>query len=57
MQPTIVAAGEGASATNHDLNQWIEKLKKCEAIGELEVKALCNRAQEILTEESNVVHV
>ena len=38
----------------NDLNRWIEKLKRCETILEAEVKALCNRAKEILGEESNV---
>ena len=42
------------SATNYDVNQWIEQLKKCEYIKESEVKALTNRAKEILLEESNV---
>ena len=42
------------AATNYDVNQWIEQLKKCEYIKESEVKALCNRAKEILLEESNV---
>jgi len=32
-------------------------LKKCEYIKEADVKALCNRAKEILQEESNVQHV
>lgn len=40
-----------------DLNQWIEQLKKCEYIKESEVKALCNRAKEILIHESNVQNI
>lgn len=43
-----------AGTTNHDVNLWIEQLKKCEYIKENEVKALCTRAKEILQEESNV---
>ena len=43
-----------ATTSNHDVNQWIEQLKKCEYIKENEVKALCTRAKEILQEESNV---
>lgn len=46
-----------ATASNHDVNQWIEQLKKCEYIKENEVKALCIRAKEILTEEHNVIVV
>ena len=34
--------------SNHDLNQWIEQLKKCDYIKEADDKALCNRAKEIL---------
>lgn len=40
--------------TNHDLNAWIEHLKKCDYIKDADVKSLCNRAKEILIEESNV---
>ena len=39
------------------LDQQIEKLLKCELIKESEVKALCNRAREILVEEANVQRV
>lgn len=49
--------GAGGTPSNHDLNQWIEQLKRCETIQEADVKALCNRAKEILQEESNVQHV
>ena len=41
----------------YDLDQWIEQLKKCEYIKESEVKTLCQRAKEILIEESNVQNV
>ena len=40
-----------------DLDRQIEQLRRCEYIKESEVKSLCNRAKEILTEESNVVKV
>ena len=40
-----------------DLDEQIERLKKCEYLKEAEVKALCERAQEILSEESNVQRV
>lgn len=46
-----------AGPTTNDLNAWIEHLKKCDQIKDADVKSLCNRAKEILTEESNVVHV
>ncbi len=37
-----------------DLDEQIERLKKCEYLKEHEVKALCGRAREILNEEANV---
>ena len=40
-----------------DLDRQIEQLMKCEYIKESEVKALCDKAKEILSEESNVVKV
>ncbi|KAL4500545.1 hypothetical protein ABPG72_002969 [Tetrahymena utriculariae] len=40
-----------------ELDQIIETLKKCECIKENEVKNLCNKAREILVEESNVQRV
>jgi len=40
-----------------DINTWYETLKRCGYIKEAEVKALCNKAKEILIEESNVQHV
>ncbi|KAK9808048.1 hypothetical protein WJX73_009001 [Symbiochloris irregularis] len=40
-----------------DLDRWIEQLKRCEALKESEVKELCERALDILVEESNVQRV
>lgn len=40
-----------------DLDAWIEKLKRCEYLKESEVKMLCDKALEILVEESNVQRV
>lgn len=40
-----------------DLDRWIEQLKRCEPLKELEVKQLCQKALEILVEESNVQRV
>lgn len=40
-----------------DLDKQIEKLKRCELIKESEVKALCQKAKEILIEEANVQRV
>ncbi len=40
-----------------DLDQWIEQLKNCESLTEKEVKLLCEKAVEILVEESNVQRV
>jgi serine/threonine-protein phosphatase 4 catalytic subunit len=41
-------------SSTSDLNKQIEQLKQCEYIKEIEVKALCNKAKDILLEESNV---
>lgn len=40
-----------------DLDRQIEQLKNCEIIKESEVKALCAKAKEILSEESNVQRI
>lgn len=40
-----------------DLDEQIERLKRCEYLKESEVKALCAKAREILIEESNVQRV
>ena len=37
-----------------DLDNWIEKCKRCEHLAEEELKALCDYVKEILVEESNV---
>lgn len=44
-------------ASISDLDRQIEQLKRCEYLKELEVKALCARAREILVDESNVQRV
>nr|PVC50553.1 serine/threonine protein phosphatase pp-x isozyme 1 [Theileria orientalis] len=40
-----------------DIDRDIAQLKKCEYLSENEVKLLCNKAKEILIEESNVQYV
>lgn len=40
-----------------DLDQFLEQLKNCQFIKESEVKALCLKAREILTEEGNVLQL
>jgi len=37
-----------------DLDEWINRVKKCEHLAEEELKALCEYVKEILIEESNV---
>ena len=39
------------------LDQWIEQLKRCEPLAEKDVKVLCEKALEVLVEESNVQRV
>eukprot|EP00891_Asterochloris_glomerata_P004506 jgi/Astpho2/4506/Aster-00103 len=40
-----------------DLDRWIEQLRECKPLKEPEVKQLCEKALEILVEESNVQRV
>lgn len=40
--------------TAQQLDGWIEQLKRCEYLNEIEVKSLCEKARELLVEESNV---
>jgi serine/threonine-protein phosphatase 4 catalytic subunit len=44
-------------AGQSELDRWIEQLKRCEPLKENEVKILCQKALEILVEESNVQRV
>lgn len=44
-------------AGQSELDRWIEQLKKCEPLKENEVKVLCQKALEVLVEESNVQRV
>jgi serine/threonine-protein phosphatase 4 catalytic subunit len=44
-------------AGNSELDRWIEQLKRCEPLKEHEVKVLCQKALEVLVEESNVQRV
>jgi len=40
-----------------DLDRQIEQLKRCEFLKESEVRELCNKAKEILIEESNIQYL
>jgi hypothetical protein len=40
--------------SSSDVDTWIEKLYQCKSLTELEIKLLCEKAREILLEESNV---
>jgi serine/threonine-protein phosphatase 4 catalytic subunit len=51
-------AGQAAKMVSiSDLDEQIERLKRCEYLKESEVKALCDKAREILIDESNVQRV
>jgi serine/threonine-protein phosphatase 4 catalytic subunit len=39
------------------LDQQVEQLKRCEYLKESDVKSLCQKAREILVDESNVQRV
>lgn len=40
-----------------DIDRDIEQLRRCEYLSEAEVRLLCNKAKEILIEESNIQRV
>lgn len=40
-----------------EIDEYIEKLKKCDYISEKEVKKLCEKAKEILVNEENVIYL
>ena len=40
-----------------ELDRLIEQLKQCEPLAEKDVKVLCEKAREVLVEESNVQRV
>ena len=43
---------------NLELDSFIEKLRKCEYIqDDRSVKALCDKAQELLSKEENVIYL
>lgn len=45
------------ASSQSDLDRQIEQLKRCEYLKESEVKALCQKAREILVDESNVQRI
>jgi len=57
MSPSSSIANIHSSSTNNELDEQIERLKRCEYLKESEVKTLCLRAREILVDESNVQRV
>jgi len=61
MATSSTSGGSGSSSSSgpsaSDLDRQIAQLRKCEIIKESEVKALCQKAMEILMEESNVQRV
>jgi len=57
VQNAAVPKAQPASATSHNLDQQIERLRNCEYLKEEEVKQLCIKAREILVNESNVQRV
>lgn len=50
------AAGE-QNRFNKELEQWIEQLMECKQLTEAQVRQLCDKAREILINESNVQDV
>ena len=54
-----ISSGAGGDMIqfNKDLDQWIEQLMECKQLTESQVKQLCDKARDILTNESNVQDV
>ena len=50
-------SGADIAAGSSSLDDQIERLKRCEHLKESEVKTLCQKAREILVDESNVQRV
>ena len=50
-------AATGDEAFTKELDQWVQQLNECKQLNENEVRTLCLKAKEILTEESNVQEV
>jgi len=42
---------------HRELDDWIEALLNCKTLAEADIKTLCEKAKEILAEESNVTSV
>ena len=40
-----------------DIDSYIEKLKRCEYISEENVKKLCDKAAELLSQDENVIYL
>ena len=55
--PSAPGSAGVTSSSSSELDEQIERLKRCEYLREGEVKALCLRAREILVDESNVQRV
>eukprot|EP01029_Cantina_marsupialis_P016779 TRINITY_DN37574_c0_g1_i1.p1 TRINITY_DN37574_c0_g1~~TRINITY_DN37574_c0_g1_i1.p1 ORF type:complete len:251 (-),score=51.50 TRINITY_DN37574_c0_g1_i1:232-984(-) len=45
------------SRATHDLDEQIERLRRCECLSELEVKELCEKAKKIFVSQPNVQHI
>jgi hypothetical protein len=54
---TAASAPVQSGSFSSSLDDQIERLKKCEHLTESEVKNLCQKAREILVDESNVQRV
>ncbi|KAF7490041.1 Serine/threonine-protein phosphatase 2A catalytic subunit alpha isoform [Sarcoptes scabiei] len=54
---SIQVSSGGDLHFNKDLDQWIEQLMECKQLTEAQVKQLCEKARDILAQESNVQDV
>lgn len=53
-QTSASSSSSSSSSTRHPVDGWIEKVRRCEHLTEVELKQLCDMVKEILLEESNV---
>lgn len=56
-ESVLGSGGSGGDSGVGSLDEQIERLRRCEHLKEAEVKALCQKAREILVDESNVQKV
>lgn len=52
--PVGLCFGVANVMSEAEVNKWIEQLRRCEYLNEIQVKTLCEKAREIMVEEDNI---